>query len=184
MIKEVQNKLYKPTLKIGRGKFIQISWYFVNILFFANPLVTSSKIKSFLLRLFGANIGNGVVIKPSVKIKFPWKLKIGDDTWVGENVWIDNLFQVTIGDNVCISQGSLLLTGSHDHTKEAFDFIANEIVIENGVWIGAKSIVAGGVICKSHSILGINGVAETNLEPYLIYKGNPAIPVFKRNIES
>jgi putative colanic acid biosynthesis acetyltransferase WcaF len=76
----------------------------------------------------------------------------------------------------------MLLTGSHDHTKATFNFIANEIVLEDGVWIGAKAVVVGGVVCKSHSILGVNGVAETTLEPYLIYKGNPAIPVIKRII--
>lgn len=182
MRKEVQNKLYKPTLKIGRGKLIQISWYFINVIFFANPLVTSSMIKSLFLRLFGATIGKSVVIKPCVKIKFPWKLTVGDYAWIGENAWIDNLFQVNIGNNVCISQGAMLLTGSHDHTKVGFDFIANEIVLEEGVWIGAKAIVLGGVVCKSHSILGVNAVAETNLDPYVIYKGNPAVPVIIRVI--
>jgi putative colanic acid biosynthesis acetyltransferase WcaF len=89
----------------------------------------------------------------------------------------------SIGDNVCISQGALLLTGSHDHTKPSFDFIANEITLEEGVWIGARAVVGGGVTCKSHSILGINSVAESDLQEYTIYKGNPAIPVLNRFIK-
>jgi putative colanic acid biosynthesis acetyltransferase WcaF len=118
-----------------------------------------------------------------VNIKYPWLLKIGDHVWIGENVWLDNLCMLVIGDNVCISQGALLLTGSHDHTKSSFDFIANEITLEEGVWIGARAVVGGGVTCKSHSILGINSVAESDLQEYTIYKGNPAIPVLNRFIK-
>jgi putative colanic acid biosynthesis acetyltransferase WcaF len=134
------------------------------------------------LKLFGAKLGQGVVIKPSVNIKYPWKLRIGDHSWIGEEVWIDNLSDVIIGNNVTISQGALLLTGSHDHSRETFDFISYPIVLEDGAWIGANAIVFGGVTCKSHSVLGINSVAEKNLEPYIIYKGNPAIPVIERII--
>jgi len=76
----------------------------------------------------------------------------------------------------------MLLTGSHDHTKEKFDFISLPITLEDGAWIGARAIVFGGVTCKSHSILGINAVAEHDLQEYVIYKGNPAIPVVQRNI--
>jgi putative colanic acid biosynthesis acetyltransferase WcaF len=101
---------------------------------------------------------------------------------MGEDVWIDNLSDVIIGENVTLSQGALLLTGSHDHTRVSFDFISNPIVIEDGAWIGARSVVFGGVTCRTHSILGINSVAEKDLMPYIIYKGNPAVPVLDRTI--
>lgn len=180
--KKVNNAIYKTTIQIDANKFKQALWYFTNIFFFKNPLNISSGIKVLLLKLFGAQIGKGVNIKMSVNIKYPWKLKIGDNTWIGEAVWIDNLSDVVIGNNVTLSQGALLLTGSHDHTKVTFDFITNPIYLEEGCWIGAKAVVFGGVICKSHSILGINSVAESNLEPYVIYKGNPASPIIKRII--
>jgi putative colanic acid biosynthesis acetyltransferase WcaF len=141
-----------------------------------------SSVKVWLLRFFGAKIGKGVVIKPSVNIKYPWKLSVDEFSWIGEHVWIDNLYAVKIGKNVCLSQGVLLLTGSHDYTKTTFDFIASEILLEEGVWIGARAVVGGGVVCKSHSILGINSVAETDLSEFTIYKGNPAVPVLTRNI--
>jgi len=181
-VKQVNNALYKSTINIGASKIKQIIWYFVNVLFFKNSFVFISSVKVRLLKLFGAKIGKGVVIKPVVNIKYPWKLKVGDHVWIGEEVWIDNLSEVIIGNNVTLSQGALLLTGSHDHTREAFDFISFPIILEDGVWIGSKAVVFGGVTCKSHSILGINSVAESNLKPYLIYKGNPAIPVLQRNI--
>jgi len=181
-MKQVNNASYKTTIVIGASKPKQFIWYFVNIFFFKNSLNIYSGIKIYLLKLFGAKIGHGVVVKPSVNIKYPWKLRIGDHSWIGEEAWIDNLSDVTIGKNVTISQGALLLTGSHDHTRETFDFISYPINLEDGVWIGAKAVVFGGVTCKSHSILGINSVAEKNLEPYIIYKGNPAIAVIERVI--
>ena len=181
-MKQVDNSAYKTTINIGAGKAKQLLWYFVNILILKNSLIVFSGWKVFVLKLFGASIGKGVVIKPIVNIKYPWKLHIGNNSWIGESVWIDNLSDVTIGSNVTVSQGAVLLTGSHDHTKETFDFLSSPIILEDGVWIGAKAIVFGGVTCHTHSILGMNSVAEKNLNAYVIYKGNPAVPVIERNI--
>ena len=181
-MKQVDNSTYKTTINIGAGKAKQFLWYFINILILKNSLIVFSGWKVFVLKLFGASIGKGVVIKPIVNIKYPWKLRIGNNSWIGESVWIDNLSDVIIGNNVTVSQGAVLLTGSHDHTKETFDFISLPIVLEDGVWIGAKAIVFGGVTCHTHSILGMNSVAENNLKQYTIYKGNPSIPVVQRVI--
>ena len=179
---KVDNSAYRTTIDIGASRVKQVCWYLVNIIFFKNPFNIVSSIKVALLRLFGARLGRGVVIKPAVNIKYPWKLKIGDFSWIGEEVWIDNLSEVIIGNNVVLSQASLLLTGTHDHTRTRFDFLSFPIILEDGVWIGARAVVAGGITCRTHSILGINSVAEKDLEPYTIYKGNPAVPVLTRAI--
>jgi putative colanic acid biosynthesis acetyltransferase WcaF len=179
---QVDNSAYRTTIAIGASRPKQLAWYLVNIIFFKNPFNILSSVKVSLLKLFGARIGVGVLIKPSVNIKFPWKLEIGDHSWIGEEVWIDNLSEVIIGRNVTLSQGCLLLTGSHDHTRTTFDFLSGVIVLEDGAWIGARAIVAGGTTCRTHSILGMNSVAEKDLEPYTIYKGNPAVPVITRRI--
>jgi putative colanic acid biosynthesis acetyltransferase WcaF len=181
-LKKVSNQSYRTTIDIGASSIKQACWYFVNVAFFKNGWNVLSSLKVFLLRAFGATIGQGVVIKPSVNIKYPWKLTIGKNSWIGEEVWIDNLSDVIIGNDVTISQGALLLTGSHDHTKTTFDFISSPIILEDGVWIGARAIVFGGVTCGTHSMLGLNSVAERDLTPYIIYKGNPAIPVVERII--
>jgi len=164
-------------------KFKRLCWYFVNIIFFKSSWLPISSIKRFLLKLFGAKIGKGVVIKPSVNIKYPWKLSIGDHTWIGENVWIDNLGEVKIGANACISQGAMLLCGNHNYKKVAFDLIVGNIELEDGVWIGAHSVVCPGVKCKSHSLLAVKSVATKNLEAWKIYQGNPAIMVRDREIK-
>jgi putative colanic acid biosynthesis acetyltransferase WcaF len=147
-----------------------------------NPLNPISSVKIRLLRCFGAKIGKGVVIKPSVNIKYPWNLSIGDYTWIGENVWIDNLVQVTIGSNVCVSQGAMLLCGNHNYKKSTFDLMVGKIVLENGCWVGAQSVVCPGVTLHSHAVLGVASVANKNLDAYTIYQGNPAHMVRKRII--
>ncbi|MES2431350.1 MAG: WcaF family extracellular polysaccharide biosynthesis acetyltransferase [Bacteroidota bacterium] len=171
----VNNATFKSDLQINASIIKQVLWYLTNIFFFKNSLNISSALKKILLKLFGAKVGEGVVIKPCVNIKYPWKLVIGDHSWIGENVWIDNLANITIGNNVCLSQGAYLLTGNHNFKKTTFDLITAEIILEDGVWIGAKAIVCPGITCKTHSILSVASVATKDLEPYTIYKGNPAI---------
>lgn len=180
--RKVNNALYKTKIKIGASRLKQLLWYLINILFFKNSYNLSSSFKVWLLRQFGASVGVAVVIKPNVNIKYPWKLVIGDHCWIGEEVWIDNLSNVVMGNSVTLSQGALLLTGSHDAFSESFDFQSADIILEDGVWIGSKAVVGGGVCCKTHSVLGISSVAERDLEAYTIFKGNPAIPVLKRQI--
>ncbi len=177
-LSKFNNTFYKP----GGNMLTRFLWYFTNVIWF-NSAFPVSFIKVFLLRLYGAKIGSGVVIKPRVSIKYPWKLAVGNNVWIGEQVWIDNLAQVTIGDNVCISQGAMLLCGNHDYKKQTFDLVLGEIVLEEGVWIGAKAIVCPGVTCHTHSVLAVNSVATSNLESYKIYQGNPASPVRDRIIQ-
>ena len=177
-LSKYDNSWYNPGNSFKRGL-----WYCFNVTFLLNPMNPFSGLKKSVLKLFGAKIGKGVVIKPRVNIKYPWNLEIGNYTWVGEDVWIDSLGKVEIGSNCCISQGALLLSGNHNYKKVKFDLMIGEIKLEDGAWIGAKSIVAGGVICHSHSVLSAGSVTSSNLEAYKIYQGNPAIIVRERKID-
>lgn len=181
-MREVRLDKYKSTIHIGASRLKQLLWYATNVIFFKSSIPFPSLLKKFLLQLYGAKVGIGVRIKPCINIKYPWKLQIGDYCWIGENVWIDNLENVIIGNHCCISQGAMLLTGSHNAMKATFDYDALPIQIENGVWIGAKAIVAPGVICKTHSILSVGSVAEKDLQPFTINKGNPSLPILLRTI--
>jgi putative colanic acid biosynthesis acetyltransferase WcaF len=113
-------------------------------------------------------------MKPNIKIKFPWKLKIGDHTWIGEGVWIDNLACVNIGDNVCISQGVFICAGSHDWSRIGFDLITRDIKISDQVWIGAKSSVVLGTEIGEGTVVTMDGLASGKLRPWSIYSGRPA----------
>ncbi|WP_138475911.1 WcaF family extracellular polysaccharide biosynthesis acetyltransferase [Dyadobacter bucti] len=171
------NSWYQP------GSFVKRSlWFVISRLFVNTYLPVPMSVKRTVLKLFGARIGKNVVIKPKVNIKYPWFLVINDATWIGENVWIDNLTMVTLGANVSLSQGSLLLTGNHDYTSSTFDLIVKPITIENGAWIGAKATVCPGVTVKSHAVLTVNSVATKDMEAYGIYQGNPAKLIKERNI--
>lgn len=143
-----------------------------------------SPLKVRVLRLFGAKIGIGVNIKPCVNVKYPWLLEVGDYSWIGENVWIDNLAKVKIGNNVCISQGAMLLCGNHNYKKTTFDLMIGEITLEDGSWIGAQSVVCPGVTVHTHAVLGVSSVACRDLEAYGVYQGSPAVRVRERVINS
>lgn len=166
----------------GGNVLKRLLWFYVNAVFFKTSFIPSSGFKVFLLRLFGARIGKKVTIKPCVNIKYPWFLQIGDHTWVGENVWIDSLVMITIGANVCLSQGAILLTGSHNYKTASFNLITKSVILEDGVWIGAGAMVNLGITAGSHTMLTAGSIATKNMEPYSIYQGNPAVKIRDREI--
>ena len=120
------------------------------------------------------------MIKPGVRVKSPWRLKVGNHVWLGEDAWIDNLEDVTIGDHVCISQGAYLCTGNHDWRKPSFDYRLAPISVGEGAWIGAKSLVGPGVRIGEAAILTAGSVATRNLATGGVYTGNPATYVKDR----
>jgi putative colanic acid biosynthesis acetyltransferase WcaF len=169
-LSKFNNDWYNPGSKLKRAL-----WYLVNICLVRPSWSVSSGFKKFWLRAFGAKIGKGVVIKPKVNIKYPWKLEVGNHCWIGEEVWIDNLDQVILEDNVCISQGALLQCGNHNYKKSSFDLIIAPITLKEGSWVGARSCVVPGVTLESHAVLSMGSTATKDLEAYKIYAGNPAI---------
>jgi len=177
-LSKFNNNWYKP----GASVIKQIIWYYVNIFFFKSTIFPFKKLKILILRLFGATIGKNTVIKPGVNIKYPWKLTVGENSWIGENVWIDNLDHVEIGANCCISQGALLLCGNHNYSSQAFDLITQKIIISDGAWVGAKCVVVPGCIIGNHAVLTVGSVAVGALKPFGVYSGNKAVWVKQRTI--
>jgi putative colanic acid biosynthesis acetyltransferase WcaF len=167
----------------GRSIFVELIWIALSWVFVQSHIPGSTH-RRFLLKLFGAGIGSDVIIKPGVRVKFPWRLSIGDNSWIGEDVWIDNLGDVEIGDNCCISQGAYFCTGDHDWSRVAFDLKVGKIRIEDGAWVAAKSILGPNVVVGTGAVLTIGSVATTCLEPWGVYKGNPAVAVSKRKLDS
>lgn len=169
------NSWYKP----GANVLKRFCWYLTNECWFRSGFPVSG-IKVLLLRIYGAKVGAGVVIKPHVNIKYPWRLTIGNHVWIGEEVWIDNLEDVIIEDHVCISQGAMLLCGNHDYKKTTFDLLPGKITLKTGSWIGAKSMVGPGVTVNKNAILSVSSVASNDLDENFIYRGNPAQKVKER----
>ncbi|MDA9312915.1 WcaF family extracellular polysaccharide biosynthesis acetyltransferase [Vicingaceae bacterium] len=173
------NDCFQP----GGSPVKRLLWYFMNAIIFNSALFPLNALKVNLLRWFGARIGKGVVIKPKVSVKYPWKLSIGDYSWIGEGVWIDNLAPVTIEDNCCISQGAMLLTGNHDYAKASFDLMVGDIHLKSGAWVGAKTVVCPVVTLHENAILSVGSIASKDLKANGIYRGNPAVFIKERQIK-
>lgn len=172
------NAWYDP----GRPLLIRLAWLVVNRLFFLTWFPWPYGLKRRVLRLFGGEVGDGVVIKSRVNIKYPWNLRIGDHAWIGEGVWIDSLGQVTLGRNACLSQASMIETGNHDWSDPAFGLVVKPVVIEDGAWAAVRSLLLPGSRLASHAVLGSGAVLSGDTEPFGVYAGNPAKRVGARVI--
>jgi putative colanic acid biosynthesis acetyltransferase WcaF len=154
----------RPVIAGNRNRAWRIAWQICSALLFQSALILPSLWKAALLRLFGARVGRGLVVRPRVTVKYPWFLELGDHVWLGEQVWIDNHCPVTVGASVCISQGAYLFTGNHDYDDPGFRFFCKPVTIEDGVWVGAKAIIGPGSLLERTSVIGAgvvwSGVAE------------------------
>jgi putative colanic acid biosynthesis acetyltransferase WcaF len=169
-LSQFDNRWYRP----GRGRIVRALWYLVSLLIFESGWVPLMAPKRGLLRAFGAKIGRGLVIKPKVWIKYPWRLVVGDHCWIGQGVWIENLADVYIGSHVCISQQAYICTGSHDYHKKRFDLITRSVDVGNGAWLGARTLVLGGVRVGENAIVAAGGVVTRDVAAAAIVSGQPA----------
>ena len=164
------------TLDRGRPVFVEVLWYVCKMAFFLTAIPWPSSLKRGLLRLFGAKIGKGVVIKPRVNIYLPWRLEIGSHSWIGEEVFILNYVTTQIGSNACVSQRAFLCTGNHDFRDPEFAFRGGPISVGDGAWIGAAVFVAPGVEIGDEAVVSVGSVVSKNLPARMICSGNPAQP--------
>lgn len=172
------NRGYHP----GQPFWYRALWLVVEWLTLLNPVFVPYGVKARILRTFGARIGHNVIIKPGLHVKYPWLLTVGDNVWLGERAWIDNLVDVSIGRNACISQGAYLCTGNHDWSDPGMGLVARSIRVEEGAWVGAFAKIAPGVTVGEEAIVTLGSVLLNDAEPRGIYRGNPAVRVRERTI--
>ncbi len=163
----------------NRGKLTQALWFAIETCLISNRLLAVSSVRAALLRLFGAKIGKRCRLMHSIRVKYPWNLQIGDDSWFGEGVWIYNQAPIRIGSNVCISQGTFLTAGSHEASTN-MDLKVSPIVIEDGAWISSYCVVQMGVTVGSSAVVTPLSVVHKSLEPEGVYGGNPCAFIKKR----
>ncbi|MGV9860913.1 putative colanic acid biosynthesis acetyltransferase [Gordonia sp. NPDC003425] len=147
----------------GRPFSIQALWMLIR-----SPLSrwwVPNRVRIGVLRAFGARIGKGTLIRHDVRIHWPWKLEIGDDTWIGERAWILNLEPVIIGSNTCISQDVLLCTGSHDRKSSSFEFDNGAIVVDDSVWVAIRATVLRGVTLGEGAVIGATALVARDVPP-------------------
>lgn len=177
-LKNYDNSWFDP----GRTALWRALWFFLGLPVLRSQLIPSSGLRVGLLRLFGASIGSGVVIKMGVRVKYPWHLIVGEDTWIGEDVWIDDLTAVRIGSNCCLSQGAYLCTGNHDWSDPHFGLVIAPITMEDGSWAGARSILAPGSVLGEGAVAAAGSLIAGRIPAYEIHAGNPAVFVKKRRL--
>ena len=159
----------------GAPRWKEALWVAVRCIFFQTPWPWPSSLRVGFLRAFGAKVGERVVIRANVNISHPWRLEMGDHVWIGEDVGILSLAQVTIGANVCISQRAYLCTGSHDFRREDFKLNVAPIVVRDGSWVAAASFIAPGVEIGPGAVVSAGSVVFKSVGPGTRVRGNPAV---------
>lgn len=155
-----------------RPKVVVYLWAVAEMLFVTNAWQISSKLRVKVLRVFGAEIGEGVVFRPRTRVKFPWKLHIGDRSWIGEGVWIHNQADVYLGADVVISQETFITTGSHAVRRD-MGLITRPIVIDAGVWVTSRCLILGGSRIGRSAVIPPMNVVSGNVEENTIYAPQP-----------
>lgn len=174
------NTFQLPNNFRGKNAFIVQFWWFIQTVFFRTSPQFLYGFRRFLLRLFGAKVGRNVIIRPTVKITYPWKVSIGDYSWIGDDVVLYSLGEIEIGKNVVISQKSYLCTGSHDYLKADFPIFAKKILIEDECWLATDVFVAPGVVIAKGTVVGSRSSVYSNLPANKVCIGNPAKVIKER----
>jgi putative colanic acid biosynthesis acetyltransferase WcaF len=175
--REVYQRLdtaYLPAGFRGRSPFIVFSWGMVQASLFAWSPQFLYGWRRFLLRLFGAKIGKGVRVRPTVRITYPWKISVGDHSWIGDDVVLYSLGEIHIGRHTVISQKSYICTGGHDYTRLSFDIFSKPVEIGNEVWIATDVFIAPGIRVGDGTVVGARSTVLNDLPPGKICFGNPA----------
>jgi putative colanic acid biosynthesis acetyltransferase WcaF len=153
---------------------VQLWWLAQAVLFAPSPQIMYGW-RRFLLRLFGAHVGKNVLVRPTVKITYPWKVSIGNFAWIGDDVVLYSLGEIKIGENAVVSQKSYICTGSHDYKSEDFAIFATPIIIEDECWIATDVFVGPGVTLGRGTVIAARSSVFRSLPPGKVCAGSPAI---------
>ena len=147
-----------------------VLWFPIQHVFFKSSFLPYA-VRPFLLKLFGASIGRRVFIRRGVKVHFPWNLEIGDDCWIGEEVWFINHEKIKIGSNVCISQRSMICSGGHDYRSASLEYSHKPIQIKDGAWVCLDAKVLPGVTIGECSVVSAGEIARKSVPDYSMLVG-------------
>jgi putative colanic acid biosynthesis acetyltransferase WcaF len=171
-----------PTNFRGRSALIVQLWWLVQSTFFAYSPQFSYGFRRWLLRCFGARIGRGAIIRPTVTITYPWKVSIGANAWIGDDVVLYSLGNIEIGDNAVVSQRSYLCASDHDYTEPDFPIRAFKITIGREAWVAADVFIAPGVTIGDGAVIGARSSVFHDMPKGMVCFGYPCLPKKNRNI--
>jgi putative colanic acid biosynthesis acetyltransferase WcaF len=173
MVQDLSRFRLPPGFRGRSALVVQLWWLVQGTLFAMSPQALYGW-RNALLRLFGCKVGRDVIIRPSVRITYPWKVSIGDRSWIGDNAELYSLGEITIGTDAVVSQQAYLCTASHDHRAIGFDIYAKPIVIEDQAWVCTGVFVHPGVRIGKGAVIAARSVLKQDAEPFGIYSGFPA----------
>jgi putative colanic acid biosynthesis acetyltransferase WcaF len=170
----------------ARGRpswYVQLWWIFDAVFVRPTPQFLY-RWRRAALRLFGAQIGEGVLIRPGVRVTYPWKLVVGDHCWIGDNVSLYTIAEITLGDHTVVSQEAYLCAGTHDARDITFPVLQGPIIIESECWIAARAFIGPGVRVGRGAVVGACSVVHSDVAPATIVAGFPARAIQKRRIRT
>ena len=159
-----------------RRKLVLVIWFALQHIAFKSALFPAS-LRPSVLKLFGASIGKDVLIRRGVRVHFPWNLEIGDNCWIGEEVWFLNHNRIEIASNVCISQRAIICASGHDFRSISLEYAHKPIKIKDGAWICLDSKVLPGVSIGECSVVSAGEVARKSLPDYSMLVGGQVRPI-------
>jgi putative colanic acid biosynthesis acetyltransferase WcaF len=168
-------KLFKKSKISYRHKFRLIVWVILGSV--QRSYFVSNRQRIMILRFSGVKLGIRAVVRRGVRIHMPWNLTIGDDCWIGEEVWFINHEKVTIGSNVCISQRSIVCSGGHDYRSASLEYAHKPIEIKDGAWICLDAKVLAGVTIGECSVVSAGEVVRKSLPDYSMLVGGQIRPI-------
>ncbi|BAU43959.1 Maltose O-acetyltransferase [Leptolyngbya sp. O-77] len=157
----------------GRPGWVVMLWWLVQAIAFPLTLHSHHAPRRALLRLFGAKIGQQVTIRPTARFTYPWKVEIGDYSWIGDDVVFYSLAPIRVGTHCVISQKTYLCTGSHDVTDPAFGLVTGAIAIGNGAWVAADCFIAPGVNIGANTVIGARSAVFHSMPAQTVCWGSP-----------
>ncbi|RWZ68635.1 acetyltransferase [Labedella populi] len=162
-----------------RPRWFVYVWAIAELVFVTNPWQISSSLRVCVLRAFGAEIGAGVIFRPRTRVKFPWKLHVGNDCWIGEGVWFHNQDHVTVGHDAVVSQDTFVTTGSHAHRRN-MALITRPVSIGAGAWITSRCIILGGADIGRNALITPNAVVSGRVEENTVFGPPKSVVLGKR----
>jgi putative colanic acid biosynthesis acetyltransferase WcaF len=167
----------------GRSRLVEALWVITKCAFFLNPIPWPSGWRCLLLRIFGASIGKGLVIRPGVNVHFPWRLKVGDHCWIGDGTQLLSLYPITIEDHVALSHQVYIAAGGHDIRSVSMASKHGPVVVKTGTWIATRAFIGPGVTVHERVVVGAGTVLMKDVGPDVVVVGNPARVIGPRVID-
>ncbi len=178
------SKFHVPLGFRGRSAiFVQLWWFVQSTLFGMSPQFAYGW-RRMILRSFGAKVGRNVIVRPSARITYPWKVTIGNEGWIGDRATLYSLDQITIGAHCCISQNAYLAAAGHDIRSVSFDYVTSHVFVEDEVWVATGAMLLPGVRIGRGAVIAAGTVVTKDVPEAAIMAGVPARQIGTRPPQS